>query len=105
MARAHGPDANEGYLVLPRRIGWSLVAGGLFYAIGTGWIGAGYVGRLRMLELADQRFERDRLEQRAAVDLRITRLEESQDRITRLEEQVKISIEMLKDIRAELKRR
>jgi hypothetical protein len=100
-----GPGTDEGYLVLPRRIGWSLVGGGLLYAIGTGWIGAGYVGRLRLLELTDQRFERDRIEQRSDIDRRIAHLEQSQDRITRLEEQVKISIEMLKDIRAELKHR
>jgi hypothetical protein len=39
------------------------------------------------------------------VDRRLARLEQSQDWITRLEEQVKISIEMLREIRDEMKRR
>ena len=99
------PDTNEGYLVLPRRIGWAIVAGGLLYAAGTGWAASGYVSRLEKLEQFDARFERERRERRADVDRRLARLEQSQDRITRLEEQVKISIEMLREIRDEMKRR
>ncbi|PVE25442.1 hypothetical protein DC522_05980 [Microvirga sp. KLBC 81] len=99
------PDTNEGYLVLPRRIGWAIVVGGVLYAAGTGWAANGYVSRLEKLEDADARFFRERDERRAAVDQRLARLEQSQDRITRLEEQVKISIEMLKEIKDELKRR
>jgi hypothetical protein len=109
------PDSREGYLVLPRRIGWALVAGGLLYPAGTGWAGtgwagtgwaaSGYVSRLEKLEQFDARFERERRERRADVNRRLARLEQGQDRITRLEEQVKISIEMLREIRDEMKRR
>jgi hypothetical protein len=99
------PDTNEGYLVLPRRIGWAIVAGGLPYPAGTGWAASGYVSRLEKLEQFDARFERERSERRADLVRRLARLEQSQDWITRLEEQVKISIEMLREIRDEMKRR
>lgn len=99
------PDTTEGYLVLPRKIGWAIVTGGILYAAGSGWAASGYVSRIEKLELTDARFERERSEHRADVERRLTRLEQNQDRITRLEEQVKISIEMLKEIKDELKRR
>jgi uncharacterized protein YdcH (DUF465 family) len=99
------PDTNEGYLFLPRRIGWAIIVGGVLYAAGTGWAANGYVARLEKLESADARFYQERVERRTVVDQRLTRLEQNQDRITRLEEQVKISIEMLKEIKDELKRR
>lgn len=105
MTKDQLPDTNEGYLVLPRRVGWAIVAGGILYAAGSGWAASGYVSRIEKLEQADARLERERTERRADVDRRLSRLEQNQDRITRLEEQVKISIEMLKEIKDELKRR
>lgn len=105
VTKSELPDSQGGYLVLPRRIGFAIVVGGIAYASGIGWVASGYANRLEALERFNARFERERAESRADTDRRIARLEQSQERIARIEEQVRNSAEMIKEIRDELRQR
>jgi hypothetical protein len=103
MSTAQLPD--EGVVIIPRKIGFWTLVGGVVYVIVnvSGFISMYYGTKGEILSL-----ERTSLESKARGDdirRRLEVLERDRDRITRVEEQLKVTIEMLREIREEVRRR
>ena len=99
----------EGALILPKRVSaWSaagVIAGGLYYGVTVGMAASDLRAQVARLEQNDVRVDRERAENRAALDRRLTRVEADRDRIVTLETQIKIVIETLNRIDQKLDRR
>lgn len=84
----------EGVVIIPRRIGVGALVGGVLFLVAQVWAASALVSEMSSMK-----------ERGVAMRIRLDRLEANQDRITRLEEQVKIANERLREILTELQRR
>jgi hypothetical protein len=104
MAAAQNSD---GWFVLPKKVGMFAIIGGVVYLIATVWTAAEMKADLRadIAALArsdvESRARGDDVRRRLG-DLEKQRIDLS-DRLTRIEEQNKISLDWLREIRADMK--
>jgi hypothetical protein len=103
MSTAQLPD--EGVVIIPRKIGFLALLGGVLYLVANvATVYGAYIAvnadiaALHRVD-ADARLRGDDIRRRIEV------LERDRDRITRVEEQLKVMLEMLREVREELRRR
>ncbi len=101
--RTELPD--EGVVIIPRRVGFWAVFGGFIFLAGQIW----FFAETKATTSAEiSSLQRADVEARARGDdirRRLTDLENQRDRITRVEEQLKVMLEMLREVREELRKR
>lgn len=97
------PD--EGVVIIPRKVGFWAILGGFVFLAGQIYI---YAATTTAVDAQISSLQRADIEARARGDdirRRLQDLESQRDRITRVEEQLKVTIEMLREIREELRKR
>lgn len=100
------PDfPEEGVVVVPRTVGFWAVLGGVVFLAGQVWFFAETKATIQAEIVSLQRADLESKTRGDDIRRRLTDLENQRDRITRVEEQLKVTIEMLREIREELRKR
>ena len=95
----------SGVVVIPRTVGFWAVFGGVIFLAGQIWFFAETKANVQADIVSLQRADVETKTRGDDIRRRLTDLENQRDRITRVEEQLKVTIEMLREIREELRKR
>lgn len=97
------PD--EGVVIVPRRIGWAAVVGGFIFLAGQIWFFAETKASIQADIIGLQRADVEARSRGDDIRRRLQDLENQRDRITRVEEQLKVMLDMLREVREELRKK
>lgn len=96
----------DGVLInVPRRIGWAAIIGGVMFFGGQIYFYAKSEANIYADITTLQRADVEARTRGDEIRRRLADLERNNDRITRVEEQLKITLEMLREIREEIRKR
>lgn len=93
-------NVRDGYIALPRRISLALGVAFLSQSAYLIWHMSKFDSHIEQLDATDRRLiDRDQ-----ALSVRIDALDRDRDRLARVEEQIRIATDLLREIRQEMRR-